>query len=160
MGTLLQIHCFLQRDSSSQNPLSYKTLHLNAMGAAIPHLVKLSVALPPILPFDPSEITTQIITGTCDVHDEIIPEEDEEEGGEDSGHQTRSKSTLMIVLRIGDGERDLVRPLGKNSGKKVTATGGDRGAGPGKKKKQKGDDGGQPQMEVFREPDQGDMEVV
>ncbi|KAJ6620307.1 hypothetical protein B0H10DRAFT_2163562 [Mycena sp. CBHHK59/15] len=78
----------------------YKTLHLSAMGAAIPHLVQLSVALPPILPFALDEITTQITTGTVEVQDEILPDDEDE----DITYRTRGKSTLMIVIKIGDGD--------------------------------------------------------
>ncbi|TRM59846.1 hypothetical protein BD626DRAFT_506600 [Schizophyllum amplum] len=78
----------------------YKTLHLSAMGAAIPHLVQLSVALPPILPYGPEEFHTEITTGTVKVHDEVIPEDDEA----DITYESRGKSTLMIIMKIGDGE--------------------------------------------------------
>ncbi|KAL1742775.1 hypothetical protein HDZ31DRAFT_65654 [Schizophyllum fasciatum] len=80
----------------------YKTLHLSAMGAAIPHLVQLSVALPPILPYDASEVHSNVTTGTVHVHDEIVPDDEDE----DITYEKRGKSTLMIVLKIGDGEYD------------------------------------------------------
>ncbi|KAL1703873.1 hypothetical protein EV121DRAFT_206990 [Schizophyllum commune] len=78
----------------------YKTLHLSAMGAAIPHLVQLSVALPPILPYDASEIHSEITTGTIHVHDEIVPDDEDEK----ITYEKRGKSTLMVVMKIGDGE--------------------------------------------------------
>ncbi|KAJ4475738.1 hypothetical protein J3R30DRAFT_589664 [Lentinula aciculospora] len=78
----------------------YKILHLSAMGAAIPLLLQLSLALPPILPFAPDEIHTEIHTGTVEVQDEILPEDEEE----DITYQTRGKSTLKVTLKIGDGE--------------------------------------------------------
>ncbi|KAF5372887.1 hypothetical protein D9758_001512 [Tetrapyrgos nigripes] len=78
----------------------YKTLHLSAMGAAIPLLLQLSVALPPILPFSSDEIRTEVTTGTVEVTDEILPEDDEH----DITQETRGKSTLQIVITIGDGE--------------------------------------------------------
>ncbi|KIK54498.1 hypothetical protein GYMLUDRAFT_901014 [Collybiopsis luxurians FD-317 M1] len=78
----------------------YKTLRLSAMGAAIPLLLQLSLALPPILPFSPDEIHTEILTGTVEVQDEIIPDDEEE----DISYRTRGKSTLKIDIVIGDGE--------------------------------------------------------
>ena len=70
------------------------------MGAAIPHLVQLSVALPPILPYDASEIHSEITTGTIHVHDEIVQDDEDEE----ITYEKRGKSTLMVVMKIGDGE--------------------------------------------------------
>ncbi|KAG7453003.1 uncharacterized protein BT62DRAFT_41093 [Guyanagaster necrorhizus] len=87
----------------------YKTLHLSAMGAAIPHLVKLALALPPILPF---EVRTEYTTGTVEVHDEV-------DGGEDGdvAYETRGKSTLMVVMSFepakvkgGDGNVVVAEP--------------------------------------------------
>ncbi|KAJ3738810.1 hypothetical protein DFH05DRAFT_736526 [Lentinula detonsa] len=78
----------------------YKILHLSAMGAAIPLLLQLSLALPPILPFAPDEIHTEIHTGTVEVQDEVLPEDEEE----DITYRTRGKSTLKVTLKIGDGE--------------------------------------------------------
>ncbi|KAL0947544.1 hypothetical protein HGRIS_013640 [Hohenbuehelia grisea] len=80
----------------------YKTLHLSAMGAAIPHLLHLVFALPPILPFSPEEITTTTTTGTTEVQDELIPEDEDE----DISYRTRCKSTLLVIIKIGDGEYD------------------------------------------------------
>ncbi|KIY48306.1 hypothetical protein FISHEDRAFT_6247, partial [Fistulina hepatica ATCC 64428] len=78
----------------------YKTLHLSAMGAAVPLLVQLSVALPPILPYSQDEIHTEVTTGTVEVHDELIPDDDDA----DITYETRGKSTLNVVLKIGDGK--------------------------------------------------------
>ncbi|KAK0474937.1 hypothetical protein IW261DRAFT_1568428 [Armillaria novae-zelandiae] len=82
----------------------YKTLHLSAMGAAIPHLVKLALALPPILPF---EVRAEYKTGTVEVCDEV-------DGGEegDITYETRGKSTLMVVISL-DGKRAVeAKPKG------------------------------------------------
>ncbi|EKM56018.1 uncharacterized protein PHACADRAFT_257033, partial [Phanerochaete carnosa HHB-10118-sp] len=57
----------------------HKTLHLHAMGAAIPHLVQLSVSLPEILPYGPEEVETEVMTGTVE-------------------------STLSIIMKIADGK--------------------------------------------------------
>ncbi|KAI0047027.1 hypothetical protein FA95DRAFT_1541713 [Auriscalpium vulgare] len=77
----------------------YKTLHLNALGAAIPHLTLLAVSLPPILPFGQDEIRTEIRTGTVEVMDELIPEDEDE----DISYRTRGKSSMSVVITIGDG---------------------------------------------------------
>ena len=42
------------------------------MGAAIPLLLQLTCALPPILPFAKEEIETEITTQTCEVQDEVL----------------------------------------------------------------------------------------
>ena len=78
----------------------HKTLHLHAMGAAIPHLLQLSLSLPQILPYAADEIRTEVLTGTVDVQDEVIPEDEDE----DISLRTRGKSTLSIVITIGDGK--------------------------------------------------------
>ncbi|TFK27342.1 hypothetical protein FA15DRAFT_586579 [Coprinopsis marcescibilis] len=78
----------------------YKTLHLSAMGAAIPLLLQLSCALPHILPYPNDEIKTDVTTGSCEVQDEVLPED----GDEDISIQSRLKSTLQIVVTIGDGK--------------------------------------------------------
>lgn len=78
----------------------YKIFHLHAAGAAIPLLLQLACALPPILPFSRDEIHTDISTGTVEVQDEIIPEDEDE----DLAYRTRGKSTLYIIFRIGDGQ--------------------------------------------------------
>ena len=102
----------------------YKTLHLSAMGAAIPHLLQLSVALPPILPFSPDEIHTEVLTGTVEVQDEVIPDDEDE----DVSYQTRGKSTLSVVIKIGDG-KDETNRVGRNHGaaKNQSGRGGRRG---------------------------------
>ncbi|KAJ7184421.1 hypothetical protein C8R46DRAFT_883368 [Mycena filopes] len=135
----------------------YKTLHLSAMGAAIPHLLQLSVALPPILPFAADEMRTEIRTGTMEVQDEIVPEDEEEE----ITYRTRGKSTLMIVLTIGDGEfegdtsgpakKAGARPKGKagQAGPKANLGTGVTTAGAS----------GSGSRVVFEEPDQDDMDV-
>ncbi|KAJ7802856.1 hypothetical protein B0H14DRAFT_2385044 [Mycena olivaceomarginata] len=78
----------------------YKTLHLSAMGAAIPHLLQLAVALPPILPFGADEIHSTVTTGTMEVQDEVLPDDEDE----DITYRTRGKSTLLVVIKVEDGE--------------------------------------------------------
>ena len=70
------------------------------MGAAIPVLLQLVTALPPILPFSKDEICYEIKTRTVEAQDEIIPEDEDE----DISYQTRGKSVLDIVFKIGDGQ--------------------------------------------------------
>ncbi|KZP32594.1 hypothetical protein FIBSPDRAFT_925085 [Athelia psychrophila] len=96
----------------------YKSLHLSAMGAAIPHLAMLAVSLPPILPFPADEIHTEILTGSVDVLDEVIPQDEDE----DITYQTRSKSTLSVVIKIGSGEQEeTANTSKKGKGKKQGA---------------------------------------
>ncbi|CAL1703403.1 unnamed protein product [Somion occarium] len=96
----------------------YKSLHLSAMGAAIPHLVTLSTSLPTILPHAPEEIHTEILTGTVEVQDELIPDDEDE----DISYRTRGKSTLMVIIRIGDGVDELLRATGKGKGKQKSSS--------------------------------------
>ncbi|KAJ7118862.1 hypothetical protein C8R44DRAFT_185046 [Mycena epipterygia] len=126
----------------------YKTLHLSAMGAAIPHLLQLSVALPAILPFAADEIHSHITTGTVEVQDELLPDDEEE----DITYRTRGKSTLLIVIKIGDGEFE-----GDTSGPAKRATAGPKQQKPLKHKEPKSA-GGSNRI-VLSEPDQDDMEM-
>jgi ribonuclease P/MRP protein subunit RPP20 len=124
------------------------------MGAAIPHLLQLTVALPPILPYSSDEIHTDVQTGTVEVQDEIIPEDEDE----DISYQTRGKSSLRVVIKIGSGDEP---------------TGGiDKAAVPGKRSKRsrKGKPGGEngkgktredpSEPIVIQEPEQDDMDIA
>lgn len=75
------------------------------MGAAIPICLTLAASLPDVLPFDQDKIRTEIVTGTVQVRDEIIPED----GDEDISYADRSKSAVSVTLVIGDGT-DETRP--------------------------------------------------
>ncbi|KAH9977317.1 hypothetical protein BGW80DRAFT_1435971 [Lactifluus volemus] len=77
----------------------YKSLHLSALGAAIPHLCTLVASLPEILPFPAEDIRTEVFTGTVDVQDELLPDDEDE----DITYRTRAKSSLNAVITIGDG---------------------------------------------------------
>lgn len=128
----------------------YKSLYLSAMGAAIPLLLQLSMALPPILPFPTDEIHTEVTTGTVEVQDEVVPEDEDE----DIMYQTRGKSTLRIVIKIGDGEFDGDRRgLPKKNGKN---RGGDTGKADKRQPKQNSTAG----EIVYQEPEQEDMEML
>lgn len=56
-------------------------------------------SLPEVLPFSPEEIRTEILTGTVDVQDELLPDDEDEE----VTYRTRAKSSLSAVIIIGDG---------------------------------------------------------
>ena len=90
------------------------------MGAAIPLLVQLVCALPPILPFSQDEIHWEVTTGTVEVQDEVIPEDEEE----DLSYQTRCKSNLAVIFKIGngkfEGDRNAIRRY--SAGKHVPKT--------------------------------------
>ncbi|KAI0637461.1 hypothetical protein C8Q77DRAFT_1050317 [Trametes polyzona] len=92
----------------------YKTLHLSAMGAAIPHLMQLALSLPPILPFPQDEIHTEVLTGTVEVQDELVPDDEDE----DISYRTRGKSTVSVVIRIGDGEDEPAADKAKGKARK------------------------------------------
>jgi ribonuclease P/MRP protein subunit RPP20 len=110
--------------------LSYKTLHLSAMGAAIPHLLQLALSLPQKLPFPPDEIHTEVTTGTVQVQDEILPEDEDE----DVTYRTRGKSTVKVLIKIGDGVDEAAQggaPAGGEGeqGKRRRSRRGGRGRG-------------------------------
>lgn len=91
-------------------------MHLHALGAAVPHLARLAISLPSILPFPSDEVHTEVYTGTAELKDEVIPDDEDE----DISVQTRSKSTMRIVLRIGDGKnesRDDIKKVKSRKGK-------------------------------------------
>ncbi|KZT11105.1 uncharacterized protein LAESUDRAFT_630791, partial [Laetiporus sulphureus 93-53] len=77
----------------------YRTLHLSAMGAAIPHLMQLALSIPEILPFPQDEVRTEVFTGTVEVDDEVIPEDEDE----DITYRSRGKSSVSVVIIVGDG---------------------------------------------------------
>ncbi|KAG8831320.1 hypothetical protein FRC17_003273 [Serendipita sp. 399] len=74
----------------------YTELYLSAMGAAIPHAVMLATSLPDILPFDTQEIKTSITTGSVKILDEVIPVDEDDEGG----LQARIKPSIEIIIRV------------------------------------------------------------
>ncbi|KAG6898236.1 hypothetical protein C0992_002250 [Termitomyces sp. T32_za158] len=133
----------------------YKTLHFSAMGAAIPHLLQLVVALPSILPFADDEITTDVTTGTVELQDEVIPDDDDE----DLTYETRGKSSLNVVLKIGDGEfeGDKSGAVKKNGKHRVGTTGGQ-----GIKTPKNRDQRREPRAAdiVLQEPEQEEMEMI
>lgn len=111
------------------------------MGAAIPICLTLAASLPDILPSSPSEIKTEIVTGTVEVRDEVIPEDDDE----DISYANRSKSTVSVTLTIGNGV-DETRPAKRYA--------------LGEKRQKKRKDRNQKAEVVLSEPDQEDMDVA
>ncbi len=67
-----------------------------------------------MLPFNPSDIKTTVITGTIECIDEILPDKDDED--DEGGLRRREKSILQIVLTIGNGVKVDVKP-GHTKGK-------------------------------------------
>jgi hypothetical protein len=65
------VGAFAQSRKSAQRPSN--------LGAAIPHLCKLVEPLPEVLPFSPEEIRREILTGTVDVQDELVPDDEDED---------------------------------------------------------------------------------
>ncbi|KAK2460646.1 hypothetical protein APHAL10511_007116 [Amanita phalloides] len=80
----------------------YTSIHLSAMGAAIPLLMQLVCSLPDILPHPRNEIHKEVVTGTVEVQDEIIPDDLDK----DVEYNTRCKSTLRVTLTVGKEEKE------------------------------------------------------
>ena len=127
------------------------------MGAAIPHLLQLTCALPPILPFPQDEIHHTVTTGTIEVQDEVLPENDDD----DITYETRGKSTLRVDLKIGDGifEGDMTGSRKYAGGKGGKAPGPQRKNG-GKKGKAKEIIDDRRSEIVFEEPEQEYMDML
>ena len=64
----------------------------------------MATSLPLVLPFDRTEIRTDVRTDTVQCTDEVHPLEEKEEE-EDSVLVTRGKGSLHVIVRIGNGER-------------------------------------------------------
>ena len=83
------------------------------MGAAIPHLARLAVSLPSILPYAASDIQTEVFTGTVELQDEVIPEDEDE----DISLRTRGKSTMSVTIKIEGGDNEDAGQAEKTSKK-------------------------------------------
>ncbi|KAN0075378.1 hypothetical protein V8E55_011401 [Tylopilus felleus] len=137
----------------------FKELRLSAMGAAIPHLALLAVSLPPLLPWAEDEVHMDVLTGSVEVHDEMLSESGSEvEDGPKEEFRTRVKSTMNIIVRVGRGETSAsttadnpVRGPAPQSAKKV-----ERRANKGKASVRQG---GMPEQIVLQEPEQDGMET-
>jgi len=139
---------------TSDNLSRYKTLHLTAMGAAIPLLLQLVCALPTILPFPQDEIHWEVTTGSVELRDEVIPDDEQE----DISYQTRCKSNLAIVFKIGNGgfEGDGGALRRYSGGKSVPKLHNPPQKEQGKKEKAKG----KATEIVFEEPEQEFMDTL
>lgn len=128
------------------------------MGAAIPLLLQLSCALPPILPFSRDEVHMHVTTSTVEVHDEVLPDDDDE----DITYRTRGKSTLSIIIKIGDGEfgGDRNGPLKRkdalNGGNVSTRPAAEKGGLSKGKDKQRTDQ----RQVIFQEPEQELVDMI
>merc|ERR1711939_934638 len=71
------------------------TLHIHAMGAAIPMALTLALATRDALPGGALKMETR--TSTVEAHDEIEPDDEEE----DMAYQTRTKSAVTVSLIAG-----------------------------------------------------------
>lgn len=96
------------------------------MGAAIPTVLTLALAVPDQLPCGPEAVDSQVETGSADCYDEILPEDEQGEedvrapsllplgkkqnrsqssifvsqGEQDPQYQTRVKSTITVHLSL------------------------------------------------------------
>lgn len=110
------------------------------MGAAIPICLTLAASLPDILPHSSSQVKTEISTGTVEVCDEVIPEDDDE----DISYANRSKSTVCVTFTIEDGVNET------HPAKRYALT----------EKRQKKKGGRKRKEIILSEPDQDNMEVM
>ena len=119
------------------------------MGAAIPHLASL---YHPFSPYASDEIHTEILTGTVEVQDEVIPDDEDE----DITYETRFKSMMSVVIKIGDGH-DESKPrlqIAAPSKKKPSIP-----VGGSKRKQGNNTYRREPMQVVFQEPEQEDDEA-
>ncbi|KAH7340181.1 hypothetical protein B0J17DRAFT_650243 [Rhizoctonia solani] len=94
-----KLGAYLRRCKSLILDDGYNTLHLYALGAAIPHLLLLVTSLPECLPYGPEDIRNEIITGTTTCVDEIHPQDEED----DIETRTRNKSSLHVKIIVNSG---------------------------------------------------------
>ena len=80
--------------------------------------MQLVLSLPTVLPFPADEIHTDIFTGTVEVQDELIPDDEDE----DVSYRSRGKSTVNVVIKIGDGvDEPAAEPVPGNARKNNTS---------------------------------------
>lgn len=129
----------------------FKELRLSGMGAAIPHLALLAVSLPPILPWAEDEVHVDVFTGSLEVHDEMLSESGSEaEDGPQEEFRTRVKSTMNVIIRIGQGETPSAADASVRDPASRTAKKAERQAKGG---------GNGPEQIVLQEPEQDAMET-
>ncbi|KDN49297.1 hypothetical protein RSAG8_01999, partial [Rhizoctonia solani AG-8 WAC10335] len=98
-----KLGAYLRRCKSLILDDGYSTLHLYALGAAIPHLLLLVTSLPECLPYGPQDIRNEITTGTTTCVDEIHPQDEEE----DIEMRARNKSSLHVNIIINSGAQAI-----------------------------------------------------
>ncbi|GAA5987801.1 hypothetical protein JCM10908_007221 [Rhodotorula pacifica] len=123
------------------------TLTLHALGAAIPLCLSLALAIRDAIPggepledehdtdkaaagSEESVVKMEVMTGSKDVHDEITPDDEEE----DIVYQTRTKSTVSITLSLSEPLRSSLGAATTTSGR----TGGSSASRRGKKRSGRG----------------------
>lgn len=122
--------------------------------------MQLAVSLPAILPHPPEDIHTEVLTGTVEVQDEVIPDDEDE----DLSYRTRGISSLSVVIKIGDGVDEVLKQT-KNAakGRNANRTSA-RGKQPQQQQKRQGgkkdqmpqDKADGPERIVIREQDMDD----
>lgn len=136
----------------------FKELRLSAMGAAIPHLTLLAVSLPPILPWAEDEVHVDVFTGSLEVHDEMLSESGSEaEDGPPEEFRTRVKSTMNIIIRVGQCETSATADNHIRGPASRPAKNAERRADGGKNGARQGGDA--PERIVLQEPEQDGMET-
>lgn len=100
--------------------------------------MQLSLSLPGILPFPQDEIHVQVLTGTVEVQDELIPDDEDE----DMTYRTRGKSTLSVIIKVGDGVDEPAAGPVRGSGRKNNLGRGGTGGQAVSKAKPDGRNGG------------------
>jgi hypothetical protein len=156
----------------------HKTLHLSALGAAIPLLATLAASLPDALPYAPGRLRTELRTGTVLCQDELVPDDEDA----DVAYETRGKSSLMVTIMLdgGDPEPEDAPPVAPQAAAPKTQQAAapktqqaatakmpqnmQQPAAPAAKKGKKGKGAGAPAAPprriVVEEPEQDEMDVV
>ncbi|KAG6331261.1 hypothetical protein ID866_7825 [Astraeus odoratus] len=85
-----------------------REVRLSAMGAAIPHLALLVGALstPGVLPYGEDELKVEVYTGSVEVVDEMLSDSEDDDNDESAPKEEfrkRIKSTMNVMLRVGEG---------------------------------------------------------
>jgi len=127
------------------------------MGAAIPHLTLLvgSLSTPGVLPYGEGEVKVEVYTGSVEVVDEVLSASDSEDEDEPKEEfRTRIKSTMNVIVRVGDASPGPVET--KITGKKKRGKKAARNAGDEAEERKRSSS--PPQQIVIQEPEQEDMD--
>ncbi|KAL4065221.1 hypothetical protein J3A83DRAFT_4099670 [Scleroderma citrinum] len=155
---------YIRRCKSAFLDHGAREMRLSAMGAAIPHLALLvgSLSTPGVLPYGEGEVKVEVYTGSVEVVDEVLSDSDGGEGedGQEGENvpkeefRTRVKSTMNVIVRIGDANPDpaKIKTTGKKKkGKKAAHNAEDEA------KERQGSSSTSQQI-VIPEPEQDDMD--